>query len=345
MRSDMASAVPSPRRVLIVGYHGVLGMELLGARDMFEGATYLTVRDGGAPPYEVRIASLDGSPLDLGGGLTLGGVASLRDETDPVDTLIVIGGLPAAEIAASDHALVEAVRAAAGRSRRVVSTCSGAFLLAAAGLLDGRRATTHWAYGERLAAEYPAVDVETDSIYIRDGETWTSAGVTAAHDLVLALVEEDHGPELALALARMIVVCLRRAGGQTQFSVQLAAPPARRLPIREVQEYVVANPGADLSLGALAARIHLSPRHFARLFRAEVGISPGGYVDRVRLEAARRMVECTDRPLAVVAAETGFGTGENLRRVFVAELGVCPAEYRRRFALRAPQPLTLATGS
>jgi transcriptional regulator GlxA family with amidase domain len=319
------------RQVLVVGYDGVLGMELLGARDMFDGASFLSVQAGGPPTYEVRVASLDGSPLDLGGGLTLGGLLSLRDHRGPVDTLVVIGGLVSPEVAATDTDLVEAIRVVAGRSRRVVSTCSGAFLLAAAGLLDGRRATTHWAYGARLAADYPALDVDIDAIYVRDGETWTSAGVTAAHDLVLALIEEDLGPDLALAVARMIVVCLRRAGGQTQFSVQLAAPPARRRPIREVQEYVLANPGADLSLAALAGRVHLSPRHFARLFRAEVGLSPGSYVERVRLEAARRTVECTDRPLAAVAADTGFGTGENLRRAFVAELGVCPAEYRRRF--------------
>lgn len=330
------------RPVLVVGYDGVLAMELLGARDIFDGATYLSVQRGGPPVYDVRVASLDGAPLEVGGGLTLGGLIALRDHADPVDTLVVIGGLGALEVAATDTDLVEAIRVVAGRSRRVVSTCSGAFLLAAAGLLDGRRATTHWRYGALLAAEYPAVDVDIDAIYVRDGETWTSAGVTAAHDLVLALIEEDVGPEAALEVARMIVVCLRRGGGQTQFSVQLAAPPARRRPIREIQEYVLANPGADLSLGVLAARIHLSPRHFARLFRAEVGLSPGVYVERVRLEAARRTVESTERPLAVVAADTGFGTGENLRRAFVAELGVCPAEYRRRFGRRPPVPLSLA---
>lgn len=333
---------PAVRQVLVVGYDGVLGMELLGARDLFDGASFLSLQRGGPPTYEVRVASLDGGPLDLGGGLSLGGLVALRGYDAPVDTVVVIGGLPTPEVAATDHDLVEAIRLVAGRARRVVSTCSGAFLLAAAGLLDGRRATTHWSYGARLAADYPAVDVDIDAIYVRDGEIWTSAGVTAAHDLVLALIEEDLGPEAALEAARMIVVCLRRGGGQTQFSVQLAAPPARRRPIREVQEYVLANPGADLSLGALAARIHLSPRHFARLFRAEVGLSPGVYVERVRLEAARRTVEATDRPLAVVAADTGFGTGENLRRAFVAELGVCPAEYRRRFGRRAAAPLTLA---
>jgi transcriptional regulator GlxA family with amidase domain len=306
---------------------------------MFEIASLLSARVGERCAYDVRVASLDGTPLDLGGGLSLGGAVSLRDHDGPVDTLMVIGGMVAHEVAATDAGLVRAIGVVAGRSRRVVSTCSGAFLLAATGRLDGRRATTHWDYGERLAAEYPAVTVDIDAIYIRDGDVWTSAGVTAAHDLVLALIEDDLGPDLALEVARQTVVYLRRPGGQTQFSVQLTSPPVRRRPIRETQEYVLAHPGADLSLAALAARVHLSPRHFARLFRAEVGVAPGAYIERVRLEAARRAVECTDHPLATVAADTGFGTSENLRRVFVAEMGVSPAEYRRRFGRPAGHAL------
>lgn len=336
--------------MLVVGHDGVLGMELLAVRDMFEIASLLAVAGGwpqqsvaavAEPPYEAIVCSLEGTPLDIGGGLSIGGVTSLRGYTGPIDTLAVIGGLVAPDIASTDLHLVEAIRTVARRSRRVVSTCSGAFLLAAAGVLDGRRATTHWWCGERLQAEYPQIDVDTDAIYVRDGDVWTSAGVTAAHDLVLALIEDDLGPETALAVARQIVVYLRRAGGQTQFSIQLAAPPARRRPIREVQDHILANPGADLCMATLAGRVHLSPRHFARLFASEVGMSPGAYVERVRLEAARRTVECTDLPLATVAADTGFGTGENLRRVFMSELGVCPADYRRRFGLRTAQALPI----
>jgi transcriptional regulator GlxA family with amidase domain len=355
-RIEGAPSASGRRTVLVVGHSGVLGMELLAVRDMFEVASLLAVsggswsqddgsardfeaRDGREQPYDVVVCSLDGAPLDIGGGLTIGGVSSLREHSGHVDTLAVIGGLVAPDVATTDHELVEAIRGTAGRSRRVVSTCSGAFLLAAAGVLDGRRATTHWFCGDRLQAEHPLIDVDTDAIYVRDGDVWTSAGVTAAHDLVLALIEDDLGPEAALAVARQIVVYLRRAGGQTQFSIQLVAPPARRRPIREIQDYVLTNPGADLSLTALAARVHVSPRHFARLFGAEVGMSPGAYVERVRLEAARRTVECTDLPLATVASDTGFGTGENLRRVFVSELGVSPADYRRRFGLRTAAPL------
>jgi transcriptional regulator GlxA family with amidase domain len=305
-------------------------MELLGVRDMFEIASHLGVQAGQPSAYRVEVASVDGTPIDLGRGLNLGGVVSLSEDADPIGTLAVIGGMTAWD-AAEDAELIAAIRSAAGRAARIVSTCSGAFLLAATGLLDGRRATTHWDCAGRLAAQYPSIAVEPDAIYLRDGNIWTSAGVTAAHDLVLALVEHDLGPDRALELARQIVIYLRRPGGQTQFSVRLASPPVRRQPIREVQKYILANPNADLTLSALAARTHLSRRHFARLFRAEVGMPAGAYVERVRLEIARRSVEWTEHPLATVAADTGFGTAENLRRVFVSTLGISPAEYRRRF--------------
>ncbi len=319
------------RRVLVVGHPGVHGTELFGVRDMFEIASHLAVQAGQPPVYRVEVATADGAPLDLGRGLTLRGAVALGQDTDPIDTLAVIGGTSTWDIATGGSGLVEAIQAAARRSRRVVSTCSGAFLLAAAGLLDGRRATTHWDCAQRLATEYPAVQVEPDAIYLRDGNIWTSAGVTAAFDLALALVEHDLGPDRALELARQFVVYLRRPGGQTQFSVHLATPPVRRQPIREVQQHIIANPGADLSVETLAARAHLSVRHFTRLFRAEVGTTVGAYIERVRLEAARRSVECTDHPITTVAAHTGFGTAENLRRVFVSTLGISPADYRRRF--------------
>ncbi|HZZ45450.1 MAG TPA: helix-turn-helix domain-containing protein [Pseudonocardia sp.] len=318
-------------RVLVVGHAGMLGMELLAVRDMFEIASQLQVQAGHPVAYRVEVASLDGAPLELGGGLSLDGAVPLRGDSERIGTLAVVGGFAAPDVAEADDELVAAIRSAADRAERVVSICTGAFFLAGAGLLDGRRATTHWGVADRLANAYPAVTVEPDAIYLRDGRIWTSAGVTAAHDLVLALVEHDLGAQRALELARMVVIYLRRPGGQSQFSVHLAAPAARRQPIREAQQYMLDNPGADLSLAALAARVNLSPRHFARLFSAEVGMSPGHYVERVRLEAARRSVESTDHPLAAIAAATGFGTAENLRRVFVAALGVGPAEYRRRF--------------
>lgn len=318
-------------RVVVLGYAGALGVELLAVRDLFDLASDLQVDASGAPAYRVEVASVDGSPIDLGRGLTLTGVLALGADTEPVDTFVVVGGLAAPDVAARDPDLVAVVAATARRSARVVSVCTGAFLLAAAGLLDGRRATTHWGAARRLAEDHPTVSVEPDAIYLRDGEVWTSAGVSAAIDLVLALVEEDLGADRAVEVARLAVVFLRRSGGQSQFSVHLDLPQARRRPVRDVQRHVLAHPGADLSLAALADQVNLSPRHLARLFRAEVGVSLGHYVDRVRLEAARRAVETSDRPLATVAAETGLGTAENLRRVFVATLGVAPTDYRRRF--------------
>jgi transcriptional regulator GlxA family with amidase domain len=331
--ADMKTAAGA-HRILVIGHVGMLGMELLAVRDMFEVASELHVQAGFPAAYEVEVASLAGGPLDLGRGLSLSGVVALRDDTRAIGTLVVVGGLGAPEVATADGELVDAIRAAAARADRVVSVCTGAYLLGAAGLLDGRRATTHWALAERFATEYPAVVLERDAIYLRDGNVWTSAGVTAAQDLVLALVEEDLGPERALQLARMSVVYLRRAGGQSQFSVHLAAPPARRQPIRDAQQHILLHPGADLSIDVLAAHVNLSPRHFTRLFRSEVGMSPGSYIELVRLEAARRGLETTDHTLARIADDAGFGTAENLRRVFVSALGVSPGEYRRRFSPR-----------
>jgi transcriptional regulator GlxA family with amidase domain len=204
-------------------------------------------------------------------------------------------------------------------------------VLAAAGLLDGRRATTHWAYCDRLARDHPGVAIDPDPVYVRDGHIATSAGVTAGIDLALALVEEDLGRDAALTIARHLVVFLRRPGNQAQFSAQLAAQTAHREPLREVQRFIAERPDADLSVGSLAARARLSPRHFARAFRSETGMTPGRYVDRVRLEHARRLLEDTADGIEEISRTSGYGTPEAMRRAFVKALGTPPAEYRRRF--------------
>jgi transcriptional regulator GlxA family with amidase domain len=209
--------------------------------------------------------------------------------------------------------------------------CTGAILLAQAGLLDGRRVTTHWAYCDKLAHDHPAVEVDPDPIYVRDGQVSTSAGVTSGIDLALALVEEDLGREAALVVARHLVVFLRRPGNQAQFSAQLAAQSAHREPLREVQQWITEHPADDLSVETLAARARLSPRHFARAFRDETGLTPGRYVDRVRLEHARRLLEDTGDGVEEVSRASGYGTPEAMRRAFVKALEVAPAEYRRRF--------------
>jgi transcriptional regulator GlxA family with amidase domain len=216
--------------------------------------------------------------------------------------------------------------------------CTGAFLLARAGLLDGRRATTHWASADQLARLYPDVQVDPDPIFLRDGQIWTSAGVTCGMDLALALVEEDLDREAALTIARHLVLFLRRPGNQSQFSATLAAQQPEREPLREVQRRVIEDVAAAHTVEAMAASASMSPRHFARAFRAETGLTPARYVERVRLEAARRRLEETAEPVAAVAASCGFGTAETMRRSFLRALDVGPAEYRRRFRSHAHHP-------
>ncbi|MFK0290417.1 GlxA family transcriptional regulator [Streptomyces sp. NPDC090442] len=317
------------RDVLVVLYDGVQSLDVSGPVEVFSGA------ERGSPgAYRIRTASLDGAPVRTTSGLTLVPDTTL-DAAAPPHTLLVPGG---EGTSTPDPRLVAWLRARAPHARRKVSVCSGAFLLAAAGLLDGRRATTHWALCDRLAAEHPAVRVAPEPIYVRDGDVATSAGVTAGIDLALALVEEDLGRDLALTVARHLVVFLRRPGNQTQFSAQLAAQTAERRPLRDVQQWISENPAADLSVEALADRARLSPRHFARAFRDETGMTPGRYVDRVRLEAARRRLEDTADGIERISRQCGYGTAEAMRRAFVRVLGASPAEYRRRFRPAPPPP-------
>ena len=219
----------------------------------------------------------------------------------------------------------------APRVRRIGSVCTGAFVLAAAGLLDGRRATTHWQLCPRLARDHPAVAVEDDPIFVRDGNVYTSAGVTAGMDLALALVEEDHGHDAAMRIARHLVMFVRRPGGQSQFSAALDLQAAERRPIRDLQAWIAGHPSGDLSVEALAARAHMSPRNFARVFRDEVGQTPARFVERVRVEAARRLLEESGAGLERVARECGFGGADSMRRSFLRVLRVAPSEYRGRF--------------
>jgi transcriptional regulator GlxA family with amidase domain len=275
--------------------------------------------------YDVTVLSEEGGPIRTSFGMVI--------ETEPFagrrfDTVIVVGAIA---VGPSTPGLIARVRETAATARRVAATCTGAFLLAEAGLLDGRKATTHWQYCDSLAKRHPAVEVKTEPIYVRDGNVATSAGVTTGIDLALALVEEDRGRDVALAIARGLVMFLRRPGGQSQFSAQLSGQVAHREPLREVQRLIADHPEGDLSVPALAAAANLSPRQFTRAFTAEVGVPPGRYVDRVRLETARRLLEDTADGIAEVARAAGYGTPEAMRRAFLDALGVSPAEYRRRF--------------
>ncbi|WP_445057054.1 GlxA family transcriptional regulator [Streptomyces griseus] len=310
------------RTVLVVLFDGVQSLDVSGPMEVFSGAS----RSPGVS-YDLRTASLDGRPVRSTSGLTLVPDSSLADAPAP-HTLLVPGGQGTR---GSQPGLTGWLREHAPRAERLVSVCTGALLLAEAGLLDGHRVTTHWNYCERLARDYPAVEVDPEPIFVRDGRLATSAGVTAGIDLALALVEEDHGRDLALTIARHLVVFLRRPGNQAQFSAQLSAQTARREPLREVQHWIAQHPDADLGVDALAARARLSPRHFARAFRSETGTTPGRYVERVRLEHARRLLEDTADGVERIARASGYGTPEAMRRAFVKTLATAPAEYRRRF--------------
>ncbi len=320
-----------PRDVVIVVYPDVQSLDLTGPLEVFVGAHQLIAAEGrGERGYRVTVASVDGAPLTTSSGLEIVPATSLADAPRAIDTLIVAGGA-GSEHASKNQALLDWIEATAPSARRVASVCTGAFVLAAAGLLDGRRATTHWAAAAELAKRHPAVEVDPEPIYLRDGPVWTSAGVTAGMDLALALVEEDLDRQVALTIARHLVMFLRRPGNQSQFSATLAVQQPAREPLREVQRFVVDNPAADLSVEALAARAHMSPRHFARAFAAETGVTPGRYVEQVRLETARLRLEDTAIPVAAIAKTCGFGTPETMRRTFLRALEVGPAEYRRRF--------------
>lgn len=317
--------------VVIVAYHQTQSLDFIGPLEVFVGAQRLieaTGRDDVG--YRVALATLDGRPFETSSGLQVTPAFALSEAPSPIDTLIVAGG-DGSRDASTDEELLAWIRDAAPRTRRTASVCTGAFVLAAAGLLDGRRATTHWAAAERLAKRFPKVEVDPEPIYLRDGDVWTSAGVTAGMDLALALVEEDLDRGAALTIARHLVLFLRRPGNQAQFSAALTAQAAEHEPLREVQRHVLEHPAEDLTVEVLAERAHMSARHFARTFAAETGLTPGRYVERVRVEAARRALEDGSEPISSVAAACGFGTTTTMRRAFLRALGVGPAEYRRRY--------------
>ncbi|MFF3675353.1 GlxA family transcriptional regulator [Streptomyces sp. NPDC002120] len=315
----------SSRNVLVVLYDGVQSLDVTGPVEVFAAVA----RFPGLPPYTIGTVSPGGAPVRTGSGLTLVPDADLESARPGAGTtLLVPGGRYTGDF---EPRLTDWLRTHGGGAERLVSVCTGGLLLAEAGLLDGRRATTHWYVCEQMARDYPAVEVEPDPIYVRDGPVATSAGVTAGIDLALALVEEDHGKDVALTIARHLVVFLHRPGNQAQFSAQLAAQTARREPLRDVQQWITEHPDGDLSVEALAARARLSPRHFARAFQTETGVTPGRYVERVRVEHARRLLEEGSAGIAQVARACGYGTPEALRRAFVKTLGQPPTEYRRRF--------------
>jgi transcriptional regulator GlxA family with amidase domain len=319
------TAPHTTRRVVLLAFDRLQALDLVGPAEVFSMASRIT---GGA--YSIEVVAARKDELSTSSGLHLRPDRSLAGCRGPIDTLVVVGGegVPGA---LADGRLVPWIEKAARRSRRVASVCNGAFLLARAGLLDGRGATTHWVACEALQRRHPEIDVEPDAIFVKDGDVYTSAGVTAGMDLSLALVEEDLGRRTALEVARWLVLFLKRPGGQSQFSAQLSAQIAEREPLRELQAWIADNLDADLSVPALAERACMSPRNFARAFRREVGMTPATYVEAARLEAARVALDGTQEPIESVARRCGFGTGETMRRAFHRRLGVGPSGYRERF--------------
>ncbi|CAL9644139.1 GlxA family transcriptional regulator [Streptomyces sp. enrichment culture] len=311
----------SDRRVVFVVFDGFQPLDLTGPHEVFDGA-------GG---YACQVVAPRAGPVPSASGLLVHAAHGVAD-LDPAgaDTLVVVGGR-GVDRACRDEELVAWVAAAAAGARRVASVCGGAFLLAAAGLLEGRRVTTHWARGEQLAREHPGVRVDCDPVFVRDGPVWTSAGVSAGMDLALALVEDDLGRDVAHAVARRLVLFLRRPGGQSQFSVALWSRQPATDPVRAAVAAIHADPGARHDIAALAARAGLSPRHLQRRFTAELGVPPAAYVERVRVEAARRALAEGDEPVEAIARGCGFATAETLRRAFHRRLGVAPSDYRARF--------------
>ncbi len=314
------------REVVFVVFPGLQALDLVGPMEVFAGAN----REVGTTAYRIRVAAAQAGAVTSAAGLDLHAPTALADVRGGIDTLVVVGGDGTAA-AAQDDGLVDEVRRIARSARRVTSVCSGAFVLARAGLLDGRRATTHWTVCDLLAELFPAVEVDPDPIFVRDGDVYTSAGVTAGMDLSLALVEDDLGRDVALAVARRLVLFLRRPANQSQFSAPLAAQMAERDGLRDAQRRVVEHPEQDCSVAALARLAAMSERHFARCFTEEVGMTPARFVERVRVETARRLLEDTDDGVEAVAARAGFGTAETMRRTFLRVVRTSPSDYRSRF--------------
>ncbi|GAA2891060.1 AraC family transcriptional regulator [Actinoplanes cyaneus] len=309
--------------VAILAFDGVQLLDVAGPAEVF------TTANAFGAAYDVRTFSAGGTDVTTSSGVRLG-AGPVPDQPRRLGTLVVPGRQDWRN-AVRDDATMTAVTGLAPRARRIASVCAGAFLLAEVGLLDDRRATTHWQLAGELARAYPAVKVDSDPIFARDGRVFTSAGVTAGIDLALALVEADHGPAVAREVARQLVVFMARPAGQSQFSARLSVRESDHPVLRAAMDAVTGDPGADHATDRLAARAGVSARHLTRLFRTHTGMSPGRYVETVRVEEAQARLEGGAESVEAIAASAGFGSSETMRRVFHQHLGVSPTTYRARF--------------
>lgn len=313
-----------PRKVLVVAFDGVRFLDVVGPLEVF------TVANEQGDFYAAQVATPGGKDVVTTTGNRLGADAALEDvSVNGIDTVLVAGSPNWSLLL--EPTLVQQVARVADSPRRVVSVCTGTFALAAAGLLDGKRAATHWRHAAALHRQFPSVEVDPDALFVRDGNIFSSAGIAAGMDLALALVEDDLGAEVARTVAKVLVVFLQRPGGQSQFSVWTSTPPVRHEPLRQVLDAIALDPSGDHTIPSMAARANFSERHLTRLFEEHVGSRPGAYVERVRLEIARAMLEAGDESLALVAKQSGLGSEETLRRAFIKRFGVSPGAYRARF--------------
>jgi transcriptional regulator GlxA family with amidase domain len=323
------------RRIVVVAFPQAKLLDVTGPCEVFVDAN--GVGDDAARPgqrYGVEVVSLAPGPVETSSGVSLIAHRGYAECGGPIDTLLIAGG-PGAERAAEHTGLINWLRRVIPNVRRVGSVCTGAFVLAATGALDGRHATTHWAWCDQLSRRHPEIALDPERIFVRDGSVYTSAGVTAGMDLALALVEEDFGHRLALQVAQNLVLYLRRPGGQSQFSTHLRLQATDHEPVRDLQGWMSEHLDADLTVPALAERLHMSPRNFARVFRRETGSTPTAFVEQLRLEGARRRLEESRADVARIARECGFGSADVLRRAFLRALCVTPTEYRQRFEARS----------
>lgn len=321
----------SIRPIGIVAYSGVAALDITGPYDVFAFANKIIQKEGISQEkvYPITLLAEQAGPV-----ITLSGMQVIADQSfsqinENYDTLIIPGG--SLEDVLPNTEIVELIKVMSPKVRRLASVCTGAFLLAESGLLDGHKATTHWNWCGEFTEKYPQVKVESDRIFVREGHIMSSGGATSGIDLALAMVEEDWGQKIALAVAQFLVVFLRRPGGQSQFSGYLTREASSHQDLRELQSWIMQNPEEDLKVEILAERMAMSSRNFARLFLSETGITPAKFVEMVRIDAARNLLELTKFHIDNIADSSGFNDSENMRRAFMRQLGVNPSDYRKRF--------------
>ena len=325
------------RRIVMLSLPPAHGVDVMGPLEVFGLAGRMLEEESGRPGYETELVTNSADlVIPTSSGIRINAHKHYGQVTGRVDTLFIAAG--AGTRVPADPALLAWLCEMAGQTRRVCSVCTGAFLLANAGLLNGRRATTHWRYVESFARQYPGVSWDPNPIWVQDGNIYTSAGISAGMDLALALIEEDHGSALALAVARRMVIFLRRPGSQAQFSVALASQAAGRKGLQELQVWIAENLEKHLSVEILAQRAAMSPRNFVRVFARELGNTPARYVEQVRVEAARTQLAATDDTLDAIAGRCGFSSAELLRRCFLRYFKVAPGQYRKLFHTPAAAP-------